>query len=111
MNQMAGSQIAADARAQQSSRQRQSPNVTPPLRPLIPPSAPNTGYNNSQNIFPPSVGPPPQFPPSMRSYSNETSRFPMPHPSMGPPQAHVSSSTHPSNSIGNGKIFHKPFKS
>lgn len=93
-----------DARAQQSSRQRQSPNVTPPLRPLIPPSAPNTGYNNTSNIFPPSVGPapPPQFPPSMRSYPNDSARFPMPHPSMGPPQAHVTSSTHPSNNMGNG---------
>ncbi|KAG5678202.1 hypothetical protein PVAND_007895 [Polypedilum vanderplanki] len=87
-------------------RQRQSPNVTPPLRPLIPPPAPNTGYNNNQSIFPPAVG---QFPPGMRSYSNDSPRFPMPHPSMGPPQAHVTSSTHPSNNMDNlrGLLSHQ----
>lgn len=104
-NTMAGHPI--DNRTQQVSRQRQSPTVTPPLRPIIPPSGaqppppPNTGYNNNQNIFPPSV--PPAFVPGMRSYPNDSTRFPMaPHPSMGPPQAHVSSSTHPNN-MGNGK--------
>lgn len=99
-NQLGGNQ--AENRAQQAARQRQSPNVTPPLRPLIPPSAPNTGYNNSGNIFPPSVGPVNY--PAMRSYSPavDSPRFPLPHPSMGPPQAHVTSSTHPSNSLGNG---------
>jgi tripartite motif-containing protein 33 len=93
-------------------RQRQSPNVTPPLRPLIPPTVPNTGYNNATNIFTPNVGPPhaaQQYPPTgMRNaYSNESPRFPLPHP-MGPPQAHVTSSTHPNN-MGNGEKRNKIF--
>jgi hypothetical protein len=84
----------------QQSRQRQSPNVTPPLRPLLP-GGPNSGYNNTPSLFPPSVAS--QFPPGMRSFANDP-RFPMPgHPAMGPPQTHVSSSTHP-NMGGNGKL-------
>lgn len=84
---------------QQSSRQRQSPNVTPPLRPLLPQGSSNTGYNTSPNLFQSGS----QFPPGMRAYTND-SRFPMPgHPSMGPPQTHVSSSTHPN--MGNGEFI------
>lgn len=91
-------QMPPQQQQQQSSRQRQSPNVTPPLRPLIPPGPPNTGYNTSPNLFQ-SGG---QYPPGMRGYPNDP-RFPMPgHPSMGPPQTHVSSSTHPN--MGNGEF-------
>lgn len=92
-----------DNRSQQSSsisRQRQSPTVTPPLsRPLLPQGGPNSGYNNSSGLFSNS----PQFPPSLRNFPGDNpSRFPMPH-TMGPPQPHVSSSTHPN--MGNGKRF------
>lgn len=92
-------QQQVDNRSQQStSRQRQSPNVTPPLRPLLPQTGGNTGYNNNTGLF----GTGPQFPPNMRSFSGDSGRFPMPHPSMGPPQPHVSSSTHPT--MGNGNF-------
>ena len=84
-------------RSQQPPRQRQSPTVTPPLRPLLPQSGANPGYN-SPGLFQGS----PQFPPNMR-FSGDSTRFSMPHPSMGPPQPHVSSSTHP-NQIGNGEF-------
>lgn len=88
-----------DIRSQQaSSRQRQSPNVTPPLRPLLPQTGPNSGYNpnNNSGMFSANQ----QFP-NMRNFQQaENPRFPM-HPTMGPPQPHVSSSTHPN--MGNGK--------
>jgi tripartite motif-containing protein 33 len=80
-----------------SSRQRQSPTVTPPLRPLLPQSGPNSGYTGSGGMFPSGL----PFPPGMRNFPGENSRFQMPHPAMGPPQPHVSSSTHPT--LGNGK--------
>ncbi|CRK90517.1 CLUMA_CG004122, isoform A [Clunio marinus] len=83
---------------QQSSRQRQSPTVTPPLRPLLPQPPPNTGYNNNPGMFSSS----PQFPQGMRNFPGDSTRFPMPHPAMGPPQPHVSSSTHPS--MGNDNL-------
>jgi tripartite motif-containing protein 33 len=95
-----------DNRSQQSSRQRQSPTVTPPLRPLLPQGGPNSGYNNSPGLFPGA----PQFPGNMTRYSGDNGRFPMPHPSMGPPQGpqpHVSSSTHPT--MGNGEFFNHWF--
>lgn len=79
-------------------RQRQSPNVTPPLRPLLPQQAPNTGYNSNAGMFSGA----PNYPSGMRAFSSDSGRFPMPH-AMGPPQPHVSSSTHPN--MGNGK-FH-----
>lgn len=82
-------------RSQPQPRQRQSPAVTPPLRPLLPQVAGNSGYN-SPGLFQGN----PQFPPNMRNFSGDSSRFSMP---MGPPQPHVSSSTHP-NQIGNGEI-------
>lgn len=89
-----------DNRSQQSSsRQRQSPTVTPPLRPLLPQAAPNSGYNSSPGLY--QGGQP--FPPGMRNFTGDSGRFPMPHPSMGPPQPHVSSSTHPN--MGNGKFL------
>lgn len=93
--------------AQNQSRQSKSgvtsPNVTittPPLRPGM--GGPNAGYNSSPGLYPPNVSG--QFPGNMqmsRQFSQEGSpgvpnRFPMPH-GMGPPQPHVSSSTHPSN--------------
>lgn len=87
-----------DNRAQQLPRQRQSPNVTPPLRPINHQQpGPNSGYNNSNSsLFAggPSAGFPP---PGLRNFPGD-SRFPM---HMGPPQPHVSSSTHPT--MGNGK--------
>jgi len=97
-----------------SSRQRQSPNVTPPLRPLLPGGIPNTGYNTNNNSSSNSNNPSlysSQYPAGMRSYPNENPpRFPMSHPSssaassMKPPaQPHVSSSTHPNN-MGNGEM-------
>lgn len=87
-----------DNRAQQPPRQRQSPNVTPPLRPINHQQpGPNSGYNsNNSSMFAggPSAGFPP---PGLRTFPGD-SRFPM---HMGPPQPHVSSSTHPT--MGNGK--------
>lgn len=98
---------------QQQSRSKQSgvtsPNVTtPPLRPGM--GGPNSGYNTSPGLYGPNVPqnvPPnvPNFPQSLsqmnRSFNQEgsqSSRYgPMVPPHMGPPQPHVSSSTHPSN--------------
>ena len=99
LQQMAAQQV--DNRSQQTTRQRQSPTVTPPLRPLLPQGGPNSGYNNSPGpgLFPGG----PQFPANMRNFTGDNGRFPMPHPAMGPPQPHVSSSTHPN--MGNGKKF------
>lgn len=97
---------------QQSSRQKQSqsgvtsPNVTPPLRPGPGLGGPNSGYNTSPGLYGPNVPNVPNvpnFPPGMqmnRSFNSEGSqsgRYPMVPPHMGPPQPHVSSSTHPSN--------------
>lgn len=87
----------------QPPRQRQSPNVTPPLRPLLPQAAANTGYsNNNPGMF----SGVPNYPSGMRTFSNDSGRFPMPH-AMGPPQPHVSSSTHPN--MGSGKYQFKIF--
>jgi tripartite motif-containing protein 33 len=101
LQQMAAQQV--DNRSQQASRQRQSVSplttVTSPVRGILPQGVPNTGYNNnSPGIFPGGA----QFNPSMRNFPNDNGRFPMPHPAMGPPQPHVSSSTHPN--MGNGEL-------
>ncbi len=90
-----------------SSRQKQSggtsPNVTPPLRPGM--GGPNSGYNTSPGLYGPNVpNVPPNFPAAaaaMQMNRNfpqdgpQSSRYMGPH--MGPPQPHVSSSTHPTN--------------
>lgn len=93
--------------AQNQSRQNKSgvtsPNVTittPPLRPGM--GGPNAGYNSSPGLYPPNVSAQfasnnmqmgRQFP---QDGSPGPNRFQMPL-GMGPPQPHVSSSTHPSN--------------